>query len=480
MSFTEAFILLTIPEASLTTPSSTYTGALALEYVTFSTPSAAPSSRDVVLVLRIASLEVVLDPARTLTLSVLPSGQHKYVFHSTPQDPAELLLTLPAPHAGTADDIDLFHSVLAEYGNFRGDFAAVETGAADVTIPVEEKAGPEDDLRGRFILVDEDNGEVIGALDNHVRVREDASLNEKGEEKAPVVVELPEGADALDDLQEVEVLVRTVPKEERDWMMKGAVFVTHVIAGGTTLLTSAMSSASNYYIAHSTPSPHATPSGTLSPSKDTLSVPGSASGSRSGSPAPPSRTLLLLQSPTTRKNLTRVHAVSGHAAKLSNKTTAVVEGLIERMVGAESGKGKGKAGLAQPGSQTDKPPLPSRNVIRAPSPLPPPYSAAASEKPPLPPRRSPAPSRSTSPLPPHASPSTMRLVDAGGVALGAAVTHKYGAQAGENVGIAAGAARNVTLVYVDMRGLGRRAIVKKVAKGWVKGQAHKLRHGEKQ
>ena len=126
----------------------------------------------------------------------------------------------------------------------------------------------DEDLRRRFVLVNEDSGEIIGALDRSVRVHEDPSLGENGHEDDLVVVELPEGGGgggALDELRDVESLVRAIPPEERNWMLKGAVFVRYVFflstslsltkkksgslaampSRATTLLTSAMSTASN-------------------------------------------------------------------------------------------------------------------------------------------------------------------------------------------------------------------------------------------
>lgn len=63
----------------------------------------------------------------------------------------------------------------------------------------------------------------------------------------------------------------------------------------------------------------------------------------------------------------------------------------------------------------------------------------------------------------------MRLIEAGGAAVTAAVTHKYGTAAGESAALAGQTARNVVLVYVDVHGLARRVIVKRVAKTWAKG-----------
>jgi len=71
--------------------------------------------------------------------------------------------------------------------------------------------------------------------------------------------------------------------------------------------------------------------------------------------------------------------------------------------------------------------------------------------------------------------SSVRLVDAGSAAVTAAVSHKYGPVAGDNAALAGQTMRNVVLVYVDVRGLGRRAIVKRAAKTWAKGRVAKAR-----
>lgn len=498
----EAYILVTIPNATLTSPSSgTLTGRIALEYITFSIP--APSSaaaRDVLLVLRlgddpdgVSGFEAPLDPARTLTATVLPSGARRYVFHAT-RDDAEFALALPAPPEA-AEDVELFHSVLAGYAtDLRGDSAALPPAApdGDGAHHYPQRVGASlggEDLRGRFVLVNEDGGEIVGTLDGSIRVREDPSLGQTGHENDPVVVELPDDVDddTLEGLRNAEVLVRTVPREDRDWMMQSALFASYVISGTTSLLTSAMTSASNYYISHSTPSPHA--SGAASP------TPGA-----SPPPPPPSRTLLLLQSPTTRSHLTRIYAVSGGAVKLSNKASAAAERLIRHAVGAAN-KGKGRA--SAPASTAPSPsPSPAANAAGKPQlpprssrgPTPPPaYFPPPDNKPQLPPRGGGhGSSRGPSPTPPSAPPplrtrtraalsatliiaslaaSTVRLVDAGGAAVAAAVSHRYGAVAGENAALAGRTVRNVVLVYVDVRGFGRRALVKRTAKTWAKRRA---------
>lgn len=72
--------------------------------------------------------------------------------------------------------------------------------------------------------------------------------------------------------------------------------------------------------------------------------------------------------------------------------------------------------------------------------------------------------------------ATNQLISSGTSAASQMATHRYGAEAGEAVAQVGGSARNAVLVYVDVRGMGRRAILKSTAKGYVKAR---LRSGEK-
>jgi spartin len=235
-----------------------------------------------------------------------------------------------------------------------------------------------------------------------------------------------------------------------------------------------MAGASNLYIANSTPStttPNSTAAASPRPITPNSSSSSSASKSRSQAnsppppPAHPSRTLLLLQSPTTRKNLTQIHAVSGSAAKLSSKAAATVDSLIQRAIGSGSSssssgsnpnpsfsssadKGKGRSPTPQPQQQQGP------TAVAAAAPL----------------RKRTSVALSAALILASIEASAIRLVDAGSAAVTAAVTHKYGSTAGENAALAGRTARNIVLVYVDVRGLGRRVIVKRMTKTWVKGR----------
>ena len=252
----DAFILVTIPNATLTSSSTgTLTGQLVLEYVTFDVPTSAQVAQDVLLVLVLRSsgnntvlFEAPLDPARALSVSSVPPpsslgvARQRYVFHAT-RDDTEFTVELPENGNNAGDDIELFRSVLVGYitdVRVNGEQLQLQQSALPPPAPA-TLAGPapvagagaivgaDEDLRGRFVLMNEDDGEIVGTLDRSVRVVEDPSLEESGREKDTLVVEVPEGADIHDGLLEEEVLVSTIPPEERDWMLKTAVFVRYVI-----------------------------------------------------------------------------------------------------------------------------------------------------------------------------------------------------------------------------------------------------------
>ncbi|KAF8497211.1 hypothetical protein F5888DRAFT_337344 [Russula emetica] len=515
----DAYILVTIPNAILTSSSTrTLTGQLVLESVTYDVPTTAQVAQDVLLVLVLRSgnnntvlFEAPLDPTRALSVSSVPPpssfgfARQRYVFQAT-RDDAEFTVEIPKNNNNSAGDIELLHSVLVRYLTdvrvngerlLQSAPALLPSGArvveeATPAAPV-AGAGADEDLRGRFVLMNEDDGEIVGTLDRSVRVFEDPSIKERGREKDTLVVEVPEGADTQDGLLGAEVLVNTIPPEDRDWMIKTAVFVSHAISGTTTRLTSAMTSASNLYIANSTPctttapgSTAASPLGPTTPSSSSSSASQSQGqshgGRRAPPPPPPSRTLRLLQSPTTRKGLTQIHAVSGSATKLSDKATT----LIQRTIGSGSSSSNSNSRFSSIAEKIKSKSRSFSDTVGSPMPQPQPQPRRQQ-----PPTAAPAPAPAPPPPPPlrtrtrlalsaalilsSMETSALQLVEAGGAAVSAAVTHKYGTEAAENAAIVGRTVRNIVLVYVDVHGLGRRVIVKPLAKTWVKGHIASVR-----
>ena len=62
------------------------------------------------------------------------------------------------------------------------------------------------------------------------------------------------------------------------------------------------------------------------------------------------------------------------------------------------------------------------------------------------------------------------LLQSGSVAATTVVSHKYGNEAGTMAARLAGGVKNVGLVYIDVMGVSRRAVIKSVAKGMVVGR----------
>lgn len=245
------------------------------------------------------------------------------------------------------------------------------------------------------------------------------------------------------------------------------------------------------YIANSAPSPH-------HPSEAAAA----AARSPTGAPPQPPRALTFLTAESTRKNLGSVHAVSGAAVTVSQKTVSIIDGMIRRAMGGKPKQNRllnaanAAAAASNAGSK-----VPSRSVSPAPGPskagssAPPPYEISeksTSAPPPLPPRSvSDAPTEGTSGTPPPLPPrlrkrervllsldlilstfdhEARRFLEEGSQTVGTVVGHKYGPQAAESSMHIAGAAKNVGLVYVDLHGVGRRALLKRAGTEWVKAR----------
>lgn len=171
---------------------------------------------------------------------------------------------------------------------------------------------------------------------------------------------------------------------------------SHAISQTTNLLLTTITTASNYYVSHVTPS-STHPSNSSTPS----------STSTPSTPSP--RALVFLTSERTRQGLAGVHAVSGQAVQVSSRTVSIIDSMIRRAMGAQLKRPR--AFLPNTPSSSPYPRIPSpaslsQSSMQSSSPfshlVPPPshHSATSSspsfpnDKPALPPRRSPSPAPS--------------------------------------------------------------------------------------
>lgn len=213
----QAFLLLTLENITVRTPYQTRTGILGLECVTLS--ASAGRERDVFLVLKINDAEIPIEHSRHISLDT--SGHvRKYTLLPTSTDPATIIIEVPTNWTPTyIEDMESFDSILGQYTDFSHDVGAPTTYN-------NEKSRPLSDYRGHLVLVNEDNGEVVGEFDRKINVHEDPTIHKQGHEKDPVVIEVPEGQSIEDeDEKPLEFFARAVPPDQQTFITKSATIV---------------------------------------------------------------------------------------------------------------------------------------------------------------------------------------------------------------------------------------------------------------
>ncbi|CAE6533955.1 unnamed protein product [Rhizoctonia solani] len=397
MAGAEGFLLLTIPNCTIITQDQrTQTGILALECVTIPLPTQTPfagaardtsNERDVWLVLRLGDFETIISPIQTITHA---RAQHQFTIPA--EDGGNVTLTVPAPLTDAAtEDLESLEVLLSQYGILQ------ETGSG-ATTPGDK--GPRDN-KGRLMLVDEDNGAMLGTLGEQFYIREDPGLVSKGHEKDPVVVEIPERGE--------QVYVHNISPDEQDWLLRSAGYISRGILYATDLATKGMVAAAQRYVSNSSPT-----------------------------------TQPLVFSETTNNNVRRVHNISGQAVKVTAKTTGMIHKMIDMGIDRVAGTGKNK------------------QVNRSTPGAPPP--------PPRPPRLLNRILISTDLLLTTLEQSATQLVSHGTDAASKVAGHRYGPEAGAHTRHLGETVRNVGVVYVDARGVGRRALIKRAGKRVIKGR----------
>lgn len=456
MQLHEAFLLLSLPTATLKSEGNavSVTDSLYLECVTISAAQSPFPDRDIYLVIKLGYFEIPVDPSRKLTASI-GHDSHIYTFLATGPDPT-FSISIPFPQSPVASqDLETFNHILTQYVSRFSEERDGQHVPHHLDQKIDSAAPPVgsaneqeyEDLRGHLVLVNESDGTVLGDLDHDFKIKEDPIVSRDLPEDAPVVIELPPDYDAATAIrarvpgQEFvpltarEAFVRAVPHEERDIFTQTATLISHAISSTTTLLVSGLGTASKYYVSHSRPH-------TPSPS-----------------PAPPSHGGgIVISNPRTRSALTQAHMVSGKAVKVSAKTIEVVDSLIKKAVGRnERARAQnppntppsyeGKGGLAPPsGYPGVGPPLPSRPKLRKRDKL----------------------ILSADVVLSTIEESIKRVLDSGSEEVTRVVTHKRGEESGQNAALATGTARNVALVHVDMKGIGRKAIIRRLGKEYAR------------
>ncbi|EKM56059.1 uncharacterized protein PHACADRAFT_122209 [Phanerochaete carnosa HHB-10118-sp] len=503
---TMSFTLLTLPQVALRTSSTSQSGQLAVECLS---NSDGPDTR-LALVFHLGSHSLRLGPGTPVKLFIAHNGQRTYAFDpgnavqsGQEKGDSTVHLVIPpptedAPHL--AHDIEALDHLLMQYTDLS--WAHESSTLAPPSLPARprtpsaqpahhehqsnvkdnvEHAKPvaDPDLRGRLVLMDESNGDIVGEFPNQLDIREDSTVPNNAAASDPVVLEMqpamydactgagPVGAISDDLLEAREVIASAVPPEEQDWLMKGATLISQAISGSTSLLVTGITSASSFYIAHSKPGSPKIPPGDASPN------PGLTPSASSNA-------------------LAKAHAFSGSARAVTQRTSDMIGDMITRAMGGKSKSTSPTPSNSAPASASSTPPYASPELQGPP----PPYAVytpkrrlqvtrGQSEKTVSESEEAEEVEPETSKGPPGikdklfmsanliittVDDSARRVFEVGTDSLGAVVGHKYGPEAQRSTHLASHTARNIVLVYVDMRGFARRALLKRAGKEFVKAR----------
>ncbi|OCF36795.1 hypothetical protein I316_01391 [Kwoniella heveanensis BCC8398] len=477
----------------------------------------------------------LLRPSSTSTGTIKgQDGEVVYAAESPHVPGASVLFKLPTPRSqADLEDLDSFEILLRQYGSLGAESTALSNiNPASFQSPSSNSAaasrGPPagsgtaspplapEELRGQIVLINEDNGEVVGQFDQQIDLEEDAKL--AGEDKnKPVVLDfghLREGQDAL------RVKVKAVPEEDLDdWLLRGAHNISKGILSFGSWSSRQMLSGADRYIKTSTPRPEP-----------------------------------VHFSPQTKEGFVKFHSGTVKVATVTKSTVGKIHNAISNVAEKTYVHGVQPAVSAyRRGSTPGAPPLPPRSPHSAPIPMkspgtapPVPSKPAHLHAPPSPQNTygynmgvsptaySPSSNRAQTvavptqaetllaseeryqyqnppsysekfsaepgmirvappPVPPRKKKLLGRLLLAGEVVLtsleatahdlinngtiaaSSAAGHKYGPDAGQATALVGGSVKNVAVVYIDVAGVGRRAILKSTAKGFVRA---KLKDGE--
>ncbi|GHJ88251.1 hypothetical protein NliqN6_4653 [Naganishia liquefaciens] len=441
---------------------------------------ASDPTKDLWLVVKVGTFELPLLPDHKIQKTTQPDGSTVYAIPSPhPRSGAGATAKVILPRAVSpedTEDFETFEVLLKQYGCLPSSQVsrAIKGAAAIVAPSVPPRSAPaagtssprtvQDQRGGRFVLVDEGTGQVIGELDNRIDVEVGHGVNAApsasaaggdGKMSEPVVVDFG----VLDEGWAEKVTVQNIDEQDmNDWMLKSAHYISKGLLMFSSTASKSMTSAAELYIRNTKP-----------------------------------RAEPVKFSPTTKEGIRQVHNVSTKGVKVTKKTLDTVNSAIGRVVEKAADKGYGSYDKAQTIWNNNSPGS-SRRASEggaAPYGQPPPYAEKPAHlqvdtKTPA----SQGPGRTASPgTQPSSAGQSQRpfwnrvflaadvigssieaagqtLITSGTNAAAEAAGHKYGAEAGEATRILGGSVRNVALVYVDVRGVGRKTLFKSTAKGF--------------
>ncbi|SPO21252.1 uncharacterized protein UTRI_00729 [Ustilago trichophora] len=350
-------------------------------------------STDLWLVLSIGS-DFSLPVAATQTIIPQRGASSSYVFPSLELEGASIKIALPA--TTSKSHITRFQQILSQYAAYQDDDRS-DAGAME--------------------LMDED-GNVLGVVQGFT-VREADAMSDSGNEKAPVVIDLPPEPSSESEKQDLQVDVLSA-EEKRDWMIKGADMISRTIIKTSEYVGGKIQGAAGSYMAKH---PAAGSSGYTTPIGE------KADGSKTQAGPDPIKV-----GPKTQAGVRTLHEWSGTAVQVSSKTTGAIL-QVAGNIGDKIGKKTGIQRKVNPDGTQGPPPTGIRGFINR--------SLIAAN-------------------------TVLDGIDAGaqtllytsGEAASNVVGHRYGEDARQVADGFGRTGKNVFIVYKDLRGIRRSALLK--------------------
>ena len=321
----------------------------------------------------------------------------------------------------TQEDVDTFETILAQCTAF------LERAKPPVPSKAGEKGGyynPADygpggkysDSKGhhepgQIVLVDEDDGSVVGELGGDAKVVEDPRL--KMGSKDPVEVQVSQDGKYIQVSPVSEDYLRMArhPAYKDSSMVQNAATASRLIVTGSSYIGNILTSGAESFTTKTKPN--------VKP---------------------------LEFSPAAHDRVRRINTFTTKTASVSSKTVGKVSDIAQNAAASVSGHKKnrpvkGYDEKGNPLAQDEyKPGLLNKSMIA--------FSTIAD----------------------GIATSGKSLLTTSGAAASTVVGHKWGDQAGSMAADLAGGVKNVGLVYIDVAGVSRRAVIKSVAKGMVVGK----------
>ncbi|KAK5005983.1 hypothetical protein LTR28_007029 [Elasticomyces elasticus] len=319
------------------------------------------------------------------------------------------------PNHVAQEDIDTFETILAQCTAFHERAPPPRhNGPAPAYNPADYAAGgqySDGKGHGQIVLVDEDNGSVVGELSSGANVVEDSKL--KHGSKNPVEIQISQDGSRIDvrPMSEDYLELANHPAYKDSSIVQTSATASRLIVTGSSYIGNILTSGADSFTQKTKPNPKP----------------------MEFSPATQQR---------VRKITNLTQGAAGMSAKTVGQATKYAQNIgasLTRRGPAKPSKGYDKDG--RPLAKDEyKPGLLNKSMIA--------FSTIAD----------------------GIAYSGKNLMTSSGAAASTVVGHRYGEQAGSLAAELAGGAKNVGLVYIDVTGVSRRAVIKSVAKGMVVGK----------